>query len=440
MQDLPSKRPALVIQVFHPNLIEYNTPEILGLLSTAGYTNTAVITQNLSKINPKFFLGKGKVDLVEDALDTHFNYGNKEKTLSPQIDDFPSEEPWNQASNESQDAEMEENSLHQDIFIDLNLPDSLRTRRDLTVIFNNRLSYMQMLNLGRVWDTKVIDRDELVLEIFEKHARTRESKLQIELARLTLQTNIVKKEMGTHLQEKQGRGFMGKGLAAWEPKMRAFRGKRKKIQDELNRISQGRHLRRKSRSKFFNCGIIGYTNAGKSTLLNSLAKTKLETANQEFTTVGTTSRKVTFPKFDKYGQWCGEEVIISDSVGFISDMSNLLIDAFLSTLEELQFANLLIIVLDLAEAKFSRILTKINATFAIIDKLKIGKIPALFVFNKVDLISSEIMEERTNRIHQMYPDIPHVQISALEKSGLKALAEYILSFKHEKFNKYAKTV
>ena len=246
--------------------------------------------------------------------------------------------------------------------------------------------------------------------------------------------------MGMHLQEKQGRGFMGKGVAAWEPKMRAYRGQRKKIQDELNRISQGRHLRRKSRSKFFNCGIIGYTNAGKSTLLNWLAKTQLETADQEFTTVGTTSRKVTFPKFDKFGQWCGEEVIISDSVGFISDMSNLLIDAFLSTLEELQFANLLIIVLDLAEVNFSRILTKITATFSIIDKLKILNIPALFVFNKVDLISSDIMEERTTRIHQMYPNIPYVHISALEKSGLNALAEYILSFKHEKFNKYAKTV
>ena len=235
--------------------------------------------------------------------------------------------------------------------------------------------------------------------------------------------------MGVHLQEKQGRGQQGKGVKGWEPKMRAFRGRRRKILLELNKISQGRSLRRKSRSKFFNVGVVGYTNAGKSTLVNKLAKVSLETADQEFTTVTTTSRKVTLPKFDEYGGWQGQEMILTDSVGFISDMSRLLIDAFLSTMEELQFSDLLLMVIDISENEFDRLLLKIDSAFAVIEQIGAADIPKIFVFNKIDLLSPAAVEERKNQIHELYPNISALSISALEKQGFADLHQVLIEQK-----------
>ncbi|MHA1584316.1 MAG: GTPase, partial [Promethearchaeota archaeon] len=181
--------------------------------------------------------------------------------------------------------------------------------------------------------------------------------------------------------------------------------------------------------------IIGYTNAGKSTFLNRLAKSGVKTANQEFTTVSTTSRKVTFPRFDNYGNWKGEDVIFTDSVGFITDMSQILIDAFLSTLEELKFSNLLVIVIDIAEPDIARIWTKISTSFQIIEKIGATEIPKLFVFNKIDLVTPTKCENRIKTIHEQYISIPYVSISALEKKGFERLAKEIIAVKHQYFSK-----
>ncbi len=445
----PGLKPAVVIHVFHPSLKVYDDEEMFGLAKTAGYSVCAYVTQNLRKKNARYFLGVGKVDLIKEALVDHFapknstmksdlevedpDYSNVDYADGAIVDD---EGIW-ESDGDLPDGPVDQNDTTDD-FIELNLPDSLKNRHDLTFILNNRLSYGQLMNLHGVWDAKTIDRDELVLEIFEKHAQTHEAKLQIELARLTLQTNIIKKEMGAHLQEKQGRGEKGKGVKGWEPKMRAFRGRRSKILQELNKISQGRSLRRKTRSKFFNVGVVGYTNAGKSTLVNKLAKVSLETADQEFTTVTTTSRKVTLPKFDEYGRWLGEEMILTDSVGFISDMSRLLIDAFLSTLEELQFSDLILIVIDISDAQFDRILLKIDSSFDVIEQIGAADIPKIFIFNKIDLLSPEVVEERKNKIHELYPNIAALSISALEKQGFVNLHQALIEQKQHLYRKSRK--
>lgn len=315
---------------------------------------------------------------------------------------------------------------------EFDFPETIHNRKDITIIFNNRLGNMQRLNLTKAWDVKVIDRDEIVLEIFEQHAQTYESKLQIELARLNLETNIIKKELGQHLDEKQGRDFKGKGRKGWEPAMRAFRGRKKKIRDELEKISKRRHIRRKARTKFFNVGLIGYTNAGKSTILNKLSKSKLKTAQQEFTTVSPTSRKVVFPSYDENGLWNSQEIILTDSVGFIMDMSALLINAFLSTLEELQFSDLLLLVLDISEPDFEILLEKIKTTFSILIQINVMEIPRIFVFNKNDKLSEEKLRDRVRKIQEAYPDIPYVSISALNKTGFEKLGNLILDFKQKK--------
>jgi GTP-binding protein HflX len=276
---------------------------------------------------------------------------------------------------------------------------------------------------------KVIDRDEVVLEIFDINARTKESRLQIELARLALQSNLIRKEIGQHLDEKQGRDFMGKGMPGWAPVARAFTSRRKKIVTELKDIAQARNLRRKQRSKFFNIGIVGYTNAGKTTLLNALAKESLETANQEFTTVSTTSRRVKLPTFNEYGGFIGEEVIFTDSVGFIYDISHFLIEAFLSTLEELQFSDLIAIVVDIADKQEERLFLKIETSFSVMGQIGANTIPKIFIFNKADSIEPSLRDARINTIHEKYSNIPYAVISAANRTGFDGLTALLVEQK-----------
>ena len=189
-------------------------------------------------------------------------------------------------------------------------------------------------------------------------------------------------------------------------------------------------MRRKERSKFFNVGIIGYTNAGKTTLLNTMAKKNLETANQVFTTTGTASRKVVLPQFDENGTFHKEEFIITDSVGFVYDISPLFIKAFLSTLEELQFSDLLLIVIDIADKNIDRIPGKIQTTFQVIEQIQAMQIPKLVLFNKADLLDNIELEERVRYGKTMIGDNASLVISAKNKSGFEALLQYILDSKH----------
>ena len=414
---------AIIIQVNCPSLIPYDINEMKGLAKTAGYNINNIITQNLEHISAKFFLGKGKVELINARIDNFFhNHPPVENILeSEELEEFQEENgnPFEEYENKEDD-------------IELDFPETVHKRKDITIIFNNRLGNMHRLNLSKVWDLKVIDRDELVLEIFEKHAQTHESKLQIELARLNLETNIIKKELGQHLEEKQGRDFKGKGRKGWEPKMQAYRGRKKKIRDELKVISKRRNLRRKARTKFFNVGLIGYTNAGKSTIVNQLAKSRFETAQQEFTTITPVSRKVVFPSYKENGQWDGQEIIVTDSVGFIMDMSPALINAFLSTLEELQFSDLLLLIIDISEPNFVTILEKIRTTFTIMAQINVMEIPRVLVLNKIDELSEEFLQKRVKKICEIYPEIPNVSISALEKTGFDKISEIVIDFKQQK--------
>jgi len=417
-----SLKTAIIIQVNCPSLIPYDINEMKGLAKTAGYNINIIIAQNLEHINPKFFLGRGKVEIINAGLDNFF-FNNRHDQYNEKL--LESEE-FDENGNPFEEYENQEDN------IEFDFPETIHKRKDITIIFNNRLGNMHRLNLTKIWDLKVVDRDELVLEIFERHAQTHESKLQIELARLNLETNIIKKELGQHLEEKQGRDFKGKGRKGWEPKMQAYRGRKKKIRDELKVISKRRNLRRKGRFKFFNVGLIGYTNAGKSTILNKLAKSRFETAQQEFTTIAPVSRKVVFPSFKENGVWDGQEVIITDSVGFIMDMSPALINAFLSTLEELQFSDLLLLIIDISEPNFVTILEKIRTTFTIMAQIEVMEIPRVLVLNKIDELSGELLQKRVEKILEIYPEIPNVSISALDKTGFDKISEIIIDFKQQK--------
>ncbi|WP_457557407.1 HflX-like GTP-binding protein [Candidatus Harpocratesius sp.] len=466
------KKYAVIIQVFHPNLHQYSFAEMEGLVESAEYTICGQVTQILNRINPTYFIGKGKFKQLQKFLDGYFdtndhatrlvNSAKNEKNshdfdfetdfdndLEMNYDsnlqsDFghPSDEGVdgilvfddNLSKNDIESVESKIKDSEENVKIDsIDFPPSLSHRSELTLIFNNRLSYSQISTLSKELGVLVKDRDDVILEIFELNARTRESKLQIELARMALQTNIIKKEFGMHLNEKQGRDFMGKGLRGWEPQLRAFRQRKKKIQKELIKISHQRYLRRKNRSKLFNIGVVGYTNAGKSTLMNTLAKTHLETANHEFTTISPVSRKVTIPHFDNYGRWAGDEVILTDSVGFIMDMSPVLIDAFLSTLEELQFSNLLLILVDCSDSMVD-INQKIQTTLSILQRINIDDLPRFFLLNKIDLLTSDDLKERIQYLKLLYPQEHWFSISAQNKSTLENVISDIRKYKRMHFH------
>lgn len=407
-------QPAVLVQIFHERLPLYDVNETIGLAHSAGFEIISRVHQTLHHLNPVSFMGKGKVQQILDALQAHFD-PTDHHDLWKDIDLY-------------QEFYEESDQLP---LIELNLPDSLVHPEDLTILFNNRLNHSQKQNLQGIWGVKVMDRDDLVLQIFEQNAQTRKSKLQIEKVRIKIQTNIIKREYGLHLEEKQGRGFKGKGLSGWEPQMRAYRTRMAKIDQELAEIATHRQIQRQNRANFFNIGIVGYTNAGKSTLLNSLAKTHLETANAEFTTVSTRARKVTFPQFDQFGNWCGEEVIFTDSVGFISDMSPILKEAFLSTLEELAFSDMLVVVLDIAEPDFARVLIKISTTIQIIRDIAAQNLPIVIALNKIDQIPISTLESRQTQLRESYPMYTFISLSAATKQNFDEFRDLILRLKHQ---------
>ena len=205
----------------------------------------------------------------------------------------------------------------------------------------NRLKPKQIRNLSGFLKTKVIDRDLLILEIFEAHATTREAKIQIKLARIYLEASRKQKELSAKLvTERQGRDFMGKGYGAFDAYRRSFREQKRILIQELEAIRKQRELRRKARTNTYNISIVGYTNAGKTTLLNTMKGLELETKDSPFTTVSTTTRNLTVN---------GEDMTISDSVGFVFDIPHEIIEAFLSTLEEVTFSDCIVLVMDISD-------------------------------------------------------------------------------------------
>lgn len=414
-----NKKYAIIFQGFHPNLQKYSLDEIHGLAKSAGYSVFSFLSQNLKKLNSATFLGTGKITQIRTSIKSHF---------SGKIKD--SEDIWKKIDlyQEFDDEfQMDTNPV-----IHIDFPSKLKSPKDITIIFNNRLYQNQIMNLQGIWGTNVIDRDELILKIFEKNAKTRESKLQIQKARINMEAKIIKRETGLHFDEKQGRGFQGKGLSGWEPHIRAYRRQMRKIDIELDLIAKRRHLQRKRRWKFFNVGIVGYTNAGKSTLLNQLGRFELETANEEFTTIIPRSRKVIMPILNDQNGYSTEELIFTDSVGFICDMSDLLINAFLSTLEELKFSNLLLIILDISENNFNEIMLKLDTTFEVLEKISAHDIEKVLVLNKIDKLTQNLIDERITMLESIVPNLKMIPISALQKQGFQELKKRNLKTKASK--------
>ena len=250
-----------------------------------------------------------------------------------------------------------------------------------SVIFNHHLSPVQERNLEKKLGCRVMDRTRLILEIFAQRAKTHEGKLQVELAQMEyLSTRLIRG--WTHLERQRGgiglRG--GPGETQLELDRRLLSQKIKTLKVELEKMRQRRGVQRRARSRkdVFSVSLVGYTNAGKSTLFNALTHAKGFAADQLFATLDTTTRRIFLPEMGP----CGGQVVVSDTVGFIRDLPTSLIAAFRATLEETVQADLLLHVVDSASAVRDMQIAEVNKVLA---EIGADKVPQALAMNKIDL-------------------------------------------------------
>ena len=282
------------------------------------------------------------------------------------------------------------------------------------VIFNHALTPAQQRNLERHLSINVVDRTSLILDIFAQRAQSHEGKLQVELAQLQhLATRLIRG--WTHLErQKGGIGLRGPGETQLETDRRLIGDRVKALRSRLDKLQRQHATQRRARgrSKVLSISLVGYTNAGKSTLFNSMAKARVYAADQLFATLDTTSRRV----------YLGEagNVILSDTVGFIRELPHQLVAAFRATLEETLHADLLLHVVDAASPTRMEQIDQVNL---VLKEIGADGIPQILVWNKIDAAAMTPAVERDE-----YDKIKRVFVSAKSGAGLDLLRSSISEF------------
>lgn len=338
--------------------VDLSLDELERLVDTAGATTVMRMTQRLERPNPRTFIGSGKVSELVDAV-------------------------------------------HR---LDIDV-----------VVFDDDLTPSQQSNLERAVGepVKIIDRTALILDIFGLRARTREGRLQVQLAQLQYLLPRLR-GMWSHLAKEQTRGGIGsrfgQGESQLEVDRRLIRKRISTLKRQLEEVARRRDVQSKGRvaSPAFRVALAGYTNAGKSTLLNRLTGSDVLAEDKLFATLDPTTRSYRLPG--------GRVMTITDTVGFIQKLPHGLVDAFKSTLSEVREADLILNVVDASDENFLRHIRAVNS---VLEEIGAGEIPALVVLNKVDCIDDELRDNLTRR----YPDA--VPFSALTGFGIDDLCRRI---------------
>ncbi|MBI5971354.1 MAG: GTPase HflX [Deltaproteobacteria bacterium] len=305
--------------------------ELKELAYTADVEVLDIVCQRPEKLNPKYLMGTGKIkELIIKAL-------QKEATL---------------------------------------------------IVFNQDLSPTQIRELGEITELKVIDRTQLILDIFARRAHSRDGKVQVELAQLKYRLPKLTGK-GTMLSKLMGGiGGRGPGETKLEVDRRRVQERITHLEKELKSLSRGRFERRRRRAEggIPIISIAGYTNAGKSTLLNALTKSETLVEDKLFATLDTATRRLRFPR--------ERDAVITDTVGFIRDLPKDLLKAFTATLEEMEDADALVHLVDVSSPQFEN---RMETVERLLDEIGIGGIPRILVFNKADLIDPVIAENLSRR-------------------------------------------
>lgn len=292
---------------------------------------------------------------------------------------------------------------------------ALKEHQAELVIFDHALSPIQQRNLQRLLNARVIDRTALILDIFAQRAQSHEGKLQVELAQLQHQaTRLVR--AWSHLERQKGgiglRG--GAGESQLEMDKRMLGDKIKRLRERLKKLQRQRTTQRRARKRHgqFSVSLVGYTNAGKSTLFNTLTHASTYAADQLFATLDTTTRRIYLPEFG--------QITASDTVGFIRDLPHTLVAAFRATLEETIDADLLLHVVD---ASSPQRLEQIEQVNSVLHEIGADEIPQLLVWNKIDLAALPPHVERDEQ------GLPHrIFLSAKENNGVDALRMALMEY------------
>ena len=360
------KERALLVGVIYRNhtqeIIEEHLEELSLLADTAGADIVGRVTQKIQKINPAFYIGKGKADQLMGQA--------------------------------------------KELNIDL-------------IIFDDDLSPTQTKNYQKLSkNIKVIDRSGLILDIFKNHARTKESKTQVELAQLQYILPRLTR-MWTHLERQMG-GIgtrAGAGETQIEVDRRLIRTRISKLKKELVKIETERNVQGKRRKSEFKVAMVGYTNAGKSTLLKALTGSDVYIADQLFATLDTTIRSVNLDSTHTF--------LLGDTIGFIRKLPHHLVASFHSTLKESTTADLILIVLD---GSSPSIMEHYNVIINVLHQINADKIPQIMVFNKLDLIKEN---HQIDYLKSKFPD--GLFISAAQYLALDTLLKQIKSEMEKQF-------
>lgn len=284
------------------------------------------------------------------------------------------------------------------------------------IVMDCALSPVQQRNLEKIFGAKVIDRTGLILEIFGKRARTKEGRLQVELAHLSYQRSRLVRSW-THLERQRGgHGFMGgPGETQIEADRRLIQDRIIRLEKELTQVKRTRGLHRKNRAKvpFPVVALVGYTNAGKSTLFNTLTNAEILAKDMLFATLDPTMRAVSLPH--------GQKVMLSDTVGFISELPTMLVSAFQATLEEVLEAEVILHVRDISDPETAAQSADVNDVLRQlgIDTDQAGRI--IEVWNKIDLLPDDEAAAKRNLASNRSSDERPIIVSALKGIGLDDL-------------------
>ena len=348
------KEKAILVGVIHGNLdekkVDQHLDELSLLTETAGGEVVGYVKQKLNRINPSYFIGTGKAKEVINIA--------KEQNAS-------------------------------------------------IIIFDDELSPSHVKNFNKLSEEiKVIDRSALILDIFKQHAQTKEAKTQVELAQLQYMLPRLTRAW-THLERQMG-GIgtrAGAGETQIEVDRRLVRTRISKLKNELIKIDKERLTQGKRRSDQFKVALVGYTNAGKSTLMNVMSGADVYTKDQLFATLDTTVRSLTLEGT--------HQILLSDTVGFIRKLPHHLIASFKSTLNEVILADLILIVLD---ASSNQILDHYKTIIGVLEELGASRHPTLVVMNKIDQLNST---SKINHLKLKFPD--SIFVSALNQLKLNQL-------------------